>query len=137
MRILAAVVGATLALGACATAPSPEQDSAMRIDAAREVTCSGAEDCDVKWGRAVQYTLDHSAYRIQLQTDTMIQTAGPTPNSPQLAIVINRIPLGDGRQRFELRGGCDNMFGCSPSIDYAKAFFVRAVMDGKTGSQFF
>lgn len=109
----------------------------MRIDAAREVTCVGADDCDVKWGRAVQYVLDHGAYRIQLQTDAMIQTAGPTPNSPDLAIVINRIPLGEGRQRFELRGGCDNMFGCSPSVDYAKAFFVRAVMDGKAGSQLF
>lgn len=107
----------------------------MRRDSAREVKCSGHDDCEVKWGRAVQFVLDNSFYRIQQQTDTIIQTAGPLPNHPELAMVINRVALGGGKYRFNLRGGCDNMFGCSPSLDYATAYFVRAVMDGKSGRQ--
>lgn len=108
----------------------------MRLDTAREVTCDGAEDCEIKWGRAVQWVLDHTAFRIQVPTDTLIQTAGPTPNHPDLAVVVSKVALGGGRYRFELRGGCDNMFGCSPTLEYAKAYFVRALMDGKAGRQY-
>ena len=77
--------------------------------------------------------IDNNAYRIQIQTDTMIQTAGPLPNDPRLAVVISKVARGGGVYSFQLQGGCANMFGCSPTLDYAKAYFVRAVMDGQGG----
>lgn len=129
----AAAVFALLATGACATAPTAEEDDAMLRDSAREVTCTGAEDCEIKWGQAVQWVIDNGAFRIQIQTDTMIQTAGPLPNDPRLAMVITKVARGNGVYAFQLQGGCDNMFGCSPTIGYAKAYFVRAVMDGQPG----
>lgn len=125
------MIVAALFLSGCASAPTPEQDAAMRRDSAREVTCAGQDECAVKWGRAVAWILDNSAYRIQMQNEDMIQTAGPMPDRVELALVVNKVPLGNGRYRFELRGGCDNMFGCSPTLDYAKAYFVRQVEDNQ------
>lgn len=124
---LAVLIG----LSSCAAAPTPEQDAAMRRDTVREVTCAGQEECAVKWGRTIDWLLSNSAYRIQTQTDDLIQTAGPLPDRTELAMVVNKVPLGNGRYRIELRGGCDNMFGCSPSLEYAKAYFVRHVEDNQ------
>lgn len=130
MRYKPLVVAAVL-LSGCASAPSPAEDAAMRKDAVRDVSCAGQNECAVKWGRAVQWVLDNSAFRIQIQTDNLIQTAGPLPDQVELAVVVSKVPLGNDRYRFELRGGCNNMFGCSPSLDYAKAYFVRQVEDNQ------
>jgi hypothetical protein len=128
-------IGILFFLAGCASGPTPAQEAAFNRDAARDVVCEGQEDCEVKWGRAIQFTLDNSYYRIQQQTDALIQTAGPLPNYPNLVMVISKIPLGGGQYRFDLRGGCDNMFGCVPTLIQAKAYFVRTVMDGKSGPQ--
>ena len=126
-----AVLFVSLLVGCAST---PEQDVAMRRDVVRDVTCEGQSDCEVKWGRAIQYVLDNSSFRIQQQTDSLIQTAGPSSkNQSDLAMLISKVPLGGGKYRFDLRAGCDNAFGCYPSLEYAKAYFVRTVMDGKTG----
>lgn len=124
------IVLAAAALAGCATQLTPEQQAIVTQTAARQVTCSGADDCEVKWGRAVQWVLDTNAFRIQVQTDVMIQTAGPLPDHPELAVVVSKIATGGGNFRFEVSGGCDNMFGCIPTLEIAKASFVKAVMDG-------
>jgi len=98
------------------------------------VTCEGQSECEVKWGRAIQYVLDNSSFRIQQQTDSLIQTAGPSSiNQFDIAMLVSKVPLGDGKYRFDLRAGCDNAFGCNPPLEHAKGYFVRAVMDGKAG----
>lgn len=53
-------------LSACATTnpPSPELVAAAN----RPITCSDEQDCAVKWSRAVQWVVDNSAYRLQMQT---------------------------------------------------------------------
>lgn len=123
-----------VAVSACATL-TPEQQAALRRDGLREVTCDGAADCDLKWSRAVQWVLDNNHHRIEVMSDVMIQTAAPRDSSTHLSVVITRTPLGDGRYRLDMRGSCDNMFGCTPSYEVARAHFVRAVMDGQSGRQ--
>lgn len=133
---------AALAVSGCVTL-TPEEEAAyqqrqlaLEQDAAREVTCDDPEDCEVKWARAVQWTLDNINWRIEIQTDTLIQTAGPF-TSLNLATTISKVPLGNGRARFELRAGCDSYISslCTPSALQARAFFARSVMDGVTGRQ--
>ncbi len=117
-----------LSLTACVTM-TPEEISAMNAAANRPVTCDNQEDCAIKWGRALKWTLSNSAYRIQQSTDMLIQTAGPSKDSPSPAYVVTRVPMGNGRETFELQGGCDNLFGCIPSITASRASFANAVMN--------
>ena len=102
----------------------------MSAEAARPVTCHGADDCQVKWGRALQWVLSNSAYKISNQTELLISTLGPLPDDPLPAITVSRLPTGDGDYLFSLQMGCDNLFGCQPSLLSLQASFVRSVMGG-------
>lgn len=124
--LLAAVVA--LAAGP-ALAKAPKVTPEILAEAARPVTCDSPDDCEVKWGRALQWVLNNSAYKIQTQTDMMISTYGPEANSPLPAFTVNRVPKGGGVYEFNWRAACNNMFGCSPNLTLAKAAFVRAIMD--------
>lgn len=124
MKSFLAATVLALGLAGCATAP----DLLAEADAARPVTCSGHDDCEVKWSRALRWTLDTVAYRPQIQSDQMISTMGPLPNDPRPAVTITKVAQGGGTYSFEFRAGCDNLFGCIPSLAAVKASFVRAVM---------
>lgn len=128
MKHTLSILLSVLGLGSCATTLSPEALAIQQEQAARPVLCQGADDCEVKWGRAVRWVLDNSAYRIQVQTADIIQTAGPLPNDPRSAYVVSRVALGGGRFQFEIRSGCDNMFGCFPTDLEARAGFSTAVL---------
>jgi hypothetical protein len=123
---------AVLTLAGCATT-TPEQQAAINAQAARTVSCSGQDDCAVKWGRAVKWILDNSAFKIQTQSDTMISTMGPLPNDPTPTFTVTKIAEGNGAYEFDFRAWCDNMFGCVPTNARSKAGFVMAVMDTPAG----
>jgi hypothetical protein len=127
VRELVVLLLGAFVLAGCATVP-PEQLAAQQAMADRPVACSGTDDCEVKWSRALQWVLDHGSYRIQTQSDMMIATMGPLPNSPLAAFTITKVAQGDGNYIFDFRGGCDNIFGCTPSLVASKASFVQAVM---------
>jgi hypothetical protein len=127
MKRLIVLTGACLSLAGCVTA-TPEQQTALAVQAARPVTCQGAEDCEVKWSKATQWVLNHSGYKIRSQSDTMIATMGPLPSDPTAAFTITKLAQGAGLYTFDFRGGCDNIFGCIPSLVQSKASFVTEVM---------
>jgi hypothetical protein len=120
-------LAASVLLAGCATV-SPEQQAALSAEASRPVTCTAGPDCEVKWGRALKWVLDNSSYRVQSQSDVMISTMGPLPNDPRPAFTITKMATGGGAYVIDFRAGCDNMFGCIPSLVEAKASFVRTVM---------
>ncbi|HLG85976.1 MAG TPA: PDZ domain-containing protein [Alphaproteobacteria bacterium] len=121
------VAAAIIFLNACAH-QTPEQEAALRAEAARPVECGGAEDCQVKWSRALQWVKNNSAYKFQQATDSLIATMGPLPDDPRPAYTITKILQVGGRATFDFDGGCDNIFGCVPSMLQAKASFVNYVM---------
>ena len=134
MKSILAIVVLSLCVAGCETM-TPEQLAAQNAQAARPVGCQGQEDCEVKWGRATRWVLDHSEFKIRSQSETMIATMGPLPNDPTPAFTITKIALGQGAYEFDFRGGCDNMFGCVPSMTASRASFVAAVMDGVSAAR--
>jgi PDZ domain len=125
----AVVVGVGLAaLCGCAPRMTAQQQAAVQAEAARPVGCFGADDCQVKWSRALLWVKNNSAYKFQQATDSLISTMGPLPDDPRPAYTITKIANGGGRFTFDFDGGCDNMFGCVPSLLEAKASFVAFVM---------
>jgi hypothetical protein len=94
------------------------------INAAMTPKCAGAEDCQVKWGRAVAWVSQHSPWRIQTQTDNLIQTYGPGDSaSTSTAFVVNKIPVGSGEYQISMRCGCANFLGCDRDSSEWKADF--------------
>ena len=127
MRNLFIGVIGTFALSGCATVDDATMARAAEL-ASREVVCASEDECEIMWGRALNWVVEHSTYRIQMQTDNLIQTYGPSPNSPAPAYMISKIPLGEGRYRIDFRAGCDNMFGCQPDTTLAHGGFNAVVL---------
>jgi hypothetical protein len=116
-----------LQLTACAQL-TPEQQAALQRAANRPVTCMAGKDCEEKWSRVVQWVKENSAYKFQTVSDTVIQTMGPLPDDARPAFTVTKVSTGNDSYMINLDGGCDNIFGCVPSLLKLKASFAVAVM---------
>jgi hypothetical protein len=110
-----------------ATAPTASQ-AALQPDAGLQATCTGTEDCSLKWARAAQWAAIVTNRPVRVRTGTVIDTGSPVPGDPALVVVIQKVSLGDGSYRFDLQSRCGNMYRCSLPADAAQAAFVRSVM---------
>src|SRR5579871_4902653 len=97
-----------LYLAGCATQPTPDETAA----ASQPVTCSNEADCRAKWSRALDWVLQNSSWRIQTQTDLLIETYPGDQYTPLLSYSISRVDGADGTARIEFRAGCQNFLGC-------------------------
>lgn len=116
-----------LVLIGCAPSMTPEIKARLQDAANQPVTCEAGPECDRKWSRATQWVRQNSAYRFQIVNDSVIQTYGPTRNSPSPGFIITKVATGQNNYEIEFGGGCDNMFGCRPSMLEEKASFVGFV----------
>jgi hypothetical protein len=83
---------------------------------ARPITCRAGPDCDVKWSRAVAWVANNSRWKIQTQTDLLVQTFNSADSSPSPSFTVSKTASGDGLYEISLNGGCANLFGCIPTI---------------------
>jgi hypothetical protein len=113
-----------VALGACATA-QPKVATPLR-----PITCTKGADCDGKWSRAVSWVATNSAYKVQTQTDSIIQTMGPLPDDPRPAYSVTKLATGPTTYEITFNGGCDNWLGCIPGVTEARAEFAGFVLNG-------
>jgi hypothetical protein len=78
-----------------------------------QVACTSKDDCDAKWGRAVQWIGANSHWRIRLMNDTLLETFDSSDTFP--AYRLTRIPDGKGGGTIQVEAGCGNVvFGCQP-----------------------
>lgn len=107
----------------CATAPDPD----LIHRANREVICIVGPECDAAWGRAVASVYDVCGFKVQTQTDLLIETYGPERFNPRLACRINKVPMGDGRARILIVATC-GASTCYPSELVARAALTRDLL---------
>ena len=126
MRTVVAMLTACLCV-ACSSI-TPEQRTELRTEASRPVQCRAGEDCAVKWGRALQWVRDHSAYRLDQSSDMVISTKGPLAYSGTPAFTITKVAKGGGIYTIEYRAGCYTPDGCHPDMLLSlKASFIGYV----------
>jgi hypothetical protein len=123
-KFLLVLIGTTT-LTACVQAPA---DPALLASAQRPVTCSGADDCSAKWSRAVNWVIQNSSWKIQTQTDQLIQTYGPGRDDPSSAFTITKVYDGKGTSSIQYSSACSNIFGCIPNGLKLQASFNDYVM---------
>lgn len=127
-----AMVSAALVMTSCASKPT---DPVLLAAANRQITCSQGADCDAKWSRAVQWVLVNSSWKIQVQTDQMIQTFGPGDSGTNSAFVITKAANMSGSYDINFRSACGNPLGCFPSSTELRASFNNAVIGAPGTSQ--
>ncbi|ALA60181.1 hypothetical protein [Nitrospira moscoviensis] len=114
-------------LAACTTL-TPEQELHLKTIAATPVVCSKGDDCEMKWGRAIAWISRNSQWKIQTQTDNIIQTYTPIGASAASGFLVNKVPLGDGRYEIMMTSGCANFIGCIPDATTLRARFNEFVL---------
>jgi len=106
-RYLSMVI--VLLLAGCATM-TPEQIAAKQVkeaNAEREVMCVKGKDCDVKWGRAIDWIVRESKWKIKIQTDNLIQTSGlDSGDSRHPGFVVTKVGVGNGRFQITMDWQC-------------------------------
>jgi hypothetical protein len=94
-------------------------------DRAKEpVTCATKDECDAAWQKAIEWVSQRCAFRIQTQTETLVETEGPQPwPSNDVACRLDRVSTGAGATQLEITARCGNYFGCVPEPLYLRAAF--------------
>lgn len=83
------------------------------------VKCANSAECAAMWSRVQLYLAQKSSYKIQLVTDSIIQTYSGAHYEARLSYTITRELLPDGAGLIRFSAGCGNMFGCVPSAGEA------------------
>lgn len=96
--------------------------------AAGPLVCDGPEQCTLWWRRAQIWIARTSAYKLQVISDTVLETYGARPGSTGWAFSATREPLKDGAEQIELSPHCGSYPQCTESPVTLRADFARYVM---------
>ncbi len=89
--------------------------------------CNDDQDCKDKWSAAQIWVSRNCGMKIQIATDTLIETYNSVGSSTNLAARVVKEPIGDGKYRIVINTGCANIFGCFPDAWAAALDFNRYV----------
>ena len=112
-----------VALAACASTGS--NDPRQVAQANEPLGCVDRTQCELYWQRAKVWISSNSYYRVQLSSDSVIETYGPLAGRMELAYRILKIPDGAGGARITVAAECGNVFRCSPTATDAIVAFKR------------
>jgi hypothetical protein len=129
--LLAALCVAGVAAAGCSTQGQVNPD-VMQV-ATTPLTCSDGAQCDLWWQRAQTWVQNHSTYKIESATRSLIQTAGPDGGKRALAYQITRTANPDGTATIGFAAHCDGSMGCKPNPWEAGADFKEFVR-GQSGA---
>ncbi len=125
---LAAIAAALALLAGCSTSGQIAGETMEQATA--PLTCTNKAECDAWWARAQVWVSNHSEYKLQTVTDSIIQTDGPSGGKRALAYQITKTPSNEGTATVGFAAHCDNMLGCEPNPWKAGADFKQFVRGG-------
>ena len=88
--------------------------------------CYDEMDCRNKWSAAQIWVARNCRMKIQIVTDTIIETYGPPEYSTKLAATVIKEPVGNGRYQIIISTWCDN-FQCYPDALQSALHFNQYV----------
>jgi hypothetical protein len=130
----AAILTAAQVLSGCKTG-TPDQQTQLEKDAALQITCTTGEDCEIKWGRAIDWIKRNSHWTIRNQTDFMIQTYPSVGGSAASSFLVTKLSLGSDDYKIAMTSVCDNFLACRPSTTELRAYFNRFVLGAEKKEQ--
>jgi hypothetical protein len=125
------------ALAVLAGCASQDQVSSTVMEQATQpLTCMSRAECDAWWSRAQVWVTNHSEYKIQTVTNSIIQTAGPSSGKRALAYQITLTPTNDATATIGFAAHCDSPLGCDPNPWAAGADFKQFVRNGPSTARY-
>ena len=125
---MSTVAAAITLLAGCSTTGQISGETMEQATA--PLTCTNKAECDAWWARAQVWVINHSEYKLQTVTDSIIQTDGPSGGKRALAYQITKTPSNEGTATIGFAAHCDNMLGCEPNPWKAGADFKQFVRGG-------
>lgn len=116
-----------IVLSACAQG-TPDQHAQWERDAARPIVCTNELECEVMWGRALDFVRRFSSHRIISASKYAITTAKPEAGDTDVGYTITRFQNPDGTRQIGIKLECYNVFGCLPSPMKTLADFHNYVL---------
>lgn len=113
-----------LGLAGCLTTQQAEQPPIPSIK------CTQGQDCDAKWSRAVTWVSQNSAYKIQTQTDSLIQTYSGSFDQQDmgLSMTVTKTALNQpGEYEIIAHIGCAHLLTCAEDPQVALTQFAAFV----------
>jgi hypothetical protein len=117
-----------VALAACATTGS--DDPRQVAQAMEPLGCLDRTQCELYWQRAKVWISSNAYYRVQLSSDSVIETYGPLAGRMELAYRVLKIPDAAGGARITVVAECGNVFRCVPTVTEALVAFKRFASAG-------
>ncbi len=93
-------------------------------------------ECDTWWARAQVWVTNNSEYRIQMITNSIIQTAGPSSGKRALEYQVTLTPTNDATATIGFAVHCDSLLGCDPNPWAAGADFKQFVRNGPSTARY-
>jgi len=123
---LSIAVGFALALCGCITA---EQQASL-AEPPKPIRCHSGADCDAKWSRANAWMAEHSKYKVESSSESLIQTSGPSTfeTDPYPSYKVTKVAMGPAEYSIEFTGACDSIFPCTPTVSVAQADFTQSIL---------
>jgi len=116
-----------LILAGCAS--QPYVPTKIVSDAAKTpVICEGKEACDMMWSKAQIWVSENAGYKIQVATDSIIETYSARDYSQGYSVRMVKMPLGDGKHELKLSINCGYPAMCAEVPIIFQARFRRAML---------
>lgn len=121
-----------LIMSGCATrGRTVELSPELQSEYDNPLYCQGEAQCKEYWERATFYVSNYAGFKIQILSDTLIETYNPSENSIRMAYKISKEPLGNGKYQIWTSVRCANMFGCAEPINEAIAKAKHYIRTGE------
>lgn len=122
---VSAIAGCT---GACSFFAPPTSVPSEPSAPPAPIYCRAGADCDAKWSRAADWIATNSRWKIQSQSDTIVQTSASTDGSLNPGFVVTKMATPDpSAYQIVFDGSCDSIFRCEPTVAESRAKFAAFV----------
>jgi hypothetical protein len=136
IKFLAASLAA-MSFALLAGCASQDQVSSTTMEQATQpLTCMSKAECDAWWARAQVWVTNHSEYKLQTVTNSIIQTAGPSSSKRALAYQVTMTPTNEATATIGFAAHCDHPLGCDPNPWQAGADFKQFVRNGPSTARY-
>jgi hypothetical protein len=126
-RFLPVTAGILLGLTSCVLpfeqrAQDADREARRKLVNTPQPRCTLPRQCEAMWAAARDWITQECGYKIQTATDSLIETFNSS--SMELQCRATKTPAPEGGYSFNAAAGCDNMFGCHPSVASALQEFA-------------
>lgn len=106
----------------------PIDDEAAAVITHERVICTSDSDCAVKWSSAVNWVVRQSHWKVQTQSDTLLETYGPG-DTRYPSFILTKQLQPHGAAMLTLEANCGNL-ECLLLKPLYEASFIRGVDGG-------